>query len=1162
MPHPTNPPQKHPTDIAIALYLAHLSNRLKSISLDVLTSILPILFRALAFYASPLPRLTVMARKTATATACPAERITEILDSLLSGPYSTSCMSILKHHLFPPTILPSLSAMQTLIQISIGAHRTLRNYIRKGLCTRLARAYISRESSLGYSYSGAPGHMDVERELMERAWPKDEVSGWDAGRLGPALHKSVEAWVTCEFAWDGAIGFAREKILDEAAGTLKDIFQELDSREAHIVLEDEEACAVGETLHQLAKYIDPLRFATSTFSEPSSSFCLRNPDNSPFIIPLTEPMEAPTPFLRTLSFLLSRDHATYLNPLLSTTLLALADHLTDADTAKLPIVMSEHHDLSPTSPDWLTNWELLLRNRTLLHGTRILTRNAVVSALRMVYGSVKDMPGYRKPLADLVWESCQRLAGDPDREYDDNEALWRILGDEIVLRTVEDDEADDSAAIESFLELLRTVAAEAESEDDTDAASIATTDTHSPSLTSSTVASNVVSPILSRMQSEHQGGVNKDKDKDSALPSVMSLLSSFTTGSTSRSQSVQPQLTDETPGTPDSSPQLEAISIPRAVGAVVALIAVFTQLSFTPHALSEKSLPLAIQVYDILINLLVQGKSARIRLTVLQFLMRLRADRDHRLYYIDAAYDPDGHVLTLASLIHRVWDPLSSVPPRYEPGNDEHPPADNAEYRKARTRTPQARDGRQSSRGRGGRPSRSGTSRSRSRATNVPILAPSAKPREPIWRLPESLPFVGPEVDTPSEALISYDPNGPGNRLVLPMSNYLFAVVQILEREWSWDILSYVLCHLPVQLANKHLFCGPKSREGVVRILATLCDRLLNGDFASEVDRWPLALKARDAHGLAYHTLSVLISYQRYADVKLRHALVEVFLNGLDGQPSTIKCCLHALSLSAFELQTSMTKYLSKILERLSRIMSNPEMAVHILGFLSIVGSLRPLHANFTEGDYKMVFGVALQYLQHHNQPGSSPTSSWALSQHVRILSYYIVYVWFLALHLPDRPRHVKFIIRQLLFANQGKPEVDEPTEVCFDWLARFAYASADPRPANSLLSDIVMDSPAHGTSSDISLCEKAWISGNSILTIRTLPKLGWVEVLIRRPSGFTKFLCRVENVPMVGSGDVDPDLMSGPASLLMERDIAAAQAPDAMICAEFPAQLQVSIHT
>jgi tuberous sclerosis protein 2 len=105
-----------------------------------------------------------------------------------------------------------------------------------------------------------------------------------------------------------------------------------------------------------------------------------------------------------------------------------------------------------------------------------------------------------------------------------------------------------------------------------------------------------------------------------------------------------------------------------------------------------------------------------------------------------------------------------------------------------------------------------------------------------------------------------------------------------------------------------------------------------------------------------------------------------------------------------------------------------------------------------------MVFGVALQYLQHYNQQNASPTMSWALSQYVRILSFTVLYTWFLSLKLPDRPRHIRFIARQLLLANEGNAEVDDATEVCFDLLARCTYATADPRPASSALSDIILD--------------------------------------------------------------------------------------------------------
>jgi hypothetical protein len=80
--------------------------------------------------------------------------------------------------------------------------------------------------------------MEVERDIMAHAWPKDEVSVWDVGKLSRLLCKSVEAW--------GAYKFDADTILEEAAGTLKDLLEELDSRDESTVVTEEEASAVGE----------------------------------------------------------------------------------------------------------------------------------------------------------------------------------------------------------------------------------------------------------------------------------------------------------------------------------------------------------------------------------------------------------------------------------------------------------------------------------------------------------------------------------------------------------------------------------------------------------------------------------------------------------------------------------------------------------------------------------------------------------------------------------------------------------------------------------------------------------------------------------------------------------------------------------------------------
>lgn len=821
--------------------------------------------------------------------------------------------------------------------------------------------------------------------------------------------------------------------------------------------------------------------------------------------------------------MLSRDLTLPMNSFVPGVLLSIAENLPDSDTVQSIEAMAKRHCFSPTSPDWMENWTSILTNQALHLASKPMTRRAIMSVLRSVHASVKDIPMYRKTLFDAIFGFWRQRDAS---KMEEDDVVWLILGEEVVLRITEASyDSSEDPVIEEILVFLTDAATSIPCNDKPE-------ETHpasQSSLTQTALVSGAHTPISSPLASRIQSSTrNQNRDRDNPMPSVMSLFTSLATGNSSRSQSQQPRQEEEPEIPEQKSPPLieERPTRTSAVGAVIALVLIFSHLVFTSQPIAPTNSLLAIRLYDILIQTLSISSCPRARICALQFFFRLRADRDHKLYYASEDYDRDGRVVALAELIKR--SPSSS---------EDSGTSKDADFRRSRPRV--------SERGPAGlsradtHRSSSASGRSRSRAPGTgnlhsPISQTPIKSNTPLWRLPESPPFTLPLVGCVSEGLSSYDPTSPNNENVLPLSRYLSTITNMLEEGMDWEALSYILCHLPTQLANKHFFCGPKCRTLMVKLLKVLCAGISQGKLAANVENWPEGLKQRDAHGLAYHSISVLVSYKPCFDGQLLHALVEVLLEGLSGQPSTVKCCLQALSLCAFELQPSMRKYLPKILEKLSQIMSNAAMAIHIIDFLSIVGSIQTLHANFTEADFKMVFGVALQYLQQNNRPDPTQKISWALSQHTRVMSHYIIYVWFLAVRLSDRPRHIPFITRQLLLANEGNDVVDQPTEVCFDWLARYTYATADPRPANSFLSDTVTEGQNTGQAAAIS--EKTWLVGNSIVTIRALLKLGWIEVLSRRASGMTKFLCRVENVPMVAPGDVNPDLLSLPASLMLDR--------------------------
>ena len=1136
---------KQPADIIVDSYLTYLDTRLVALGPTYLSTLLPLLFRALSFYLSPLPRISV--QSGAPHQHPLEEKIWDRLNQLVTGPYASSCRQLLKRQLYPSRDLQFYASAQ----VSVGALRTLRNSMREALQSRLARALITLSTSVDYSPAGGPAHLAVERTIMERAWGKEDTEAWELIRFAHVLSRAARQWIEQPEAGPSSTetGPQKEAVLHEIAAIVKDVIQaialhqEQDERGGGVDVDDEEVEAVGRITRELVVYVRSLKYVHLVFLLPlvdgQLTACVRQPDGSPAHISLDNP-DGSISFLSTMSAILSQDlKTTLLFPVLPSIILSIADHLPDRDLSQLLVTMADRQSLSPTSLTWLDHWQSILTMPDLFSPARSSTRQHAMEHLQSVWEFVKDSPAYRKPLAALVFDVWKQHSVD---ELEDNLVLtvWNLLADEAVLRLAEkhatnpNTEACDreDGFCEEILDFFLEMAHEQRLEDDDDAASVLTIDSSVVSPLSIIAPANtaIASPILSRIATDFPSP-SRDKEPPS-LPSITTLLSQLTSGMPTRSQSKPRRSTNDMPvqiESPILNPTDAPLTTPRSVGAVIGLVSAFSQLVFTPLALEIYSIWHARRVFKHLVELVTGAGCVRARLTVLQFLMRLRVDRDHRVYFAKSEYDKDGNITTLAALIGRA---------KAGPDTVEDLLRDD-EIRRARTRVvPQERDGRRASRGRG--QPRMDASRSRSR---VPARAmhggmQKVKARDLLWSMPETLSLSVAASDVTSEGLMSYDPARPGHTdSILQSSLYLTKLVEVIETEKEWEILSYVLCHLPTQLANKHLFCGPRSKKVIGKLVTSLFVGISEDTLARQIERWPEGIISRDAQGLAFHTLTVLISYQRCLDSSQPHHLVEVFLRGLSGQPSTQKCCLHALSLSAFELESSITKYLSRIMEKLSQIMSNPAMAVHIIDFLAIVGSRPLLFVNFTENDYKMVFAVALKYLEHHNRRDGSLSISWALSQHVRIMSYYIMYVWFLAIDMPNRQRHVKYITRQLLLANDGKTEVDAPTEIAFDWLARYTYASADPRPAKSTLDEIVMNPGIQSKHSEAAVSEKTWILGNSVVTIRALERRGWIEVLARRASGLTKFLVRAENVPMVPLGDVDPDIVSVSAMLMMDRE-------------------------
>ena len=154
---------------------------------------------------------------------------------------------------------------------------------------------------------------------------------------------------------------------------------------------------------------------------------------------------------------------------------------------------------------------------------------------------------------------------------------------------------------------------------------------------------------------------------------------------------------------------------------------------------------------------------------------------------------------------------------------------------------------------------------------------------------------------------------------------------------------------------------------------------------------------------------------------------METFVVGLSHSQTVAQPCVRALVVAGYEISKSFTRQWTNILVKLSTIMSSITMSVHILELLAEFSSVQALYANFTEADYRRVFGIALQYIQFHESVAAGSTrenlrssaAKFVLAQYVLLLAYNNISQWFMTLRLSERAKHASYITEGLVLANE-----------------------------------------------------------------------------------------------------------------------------------------------
>ncbi|KAF8851155.1 tuberin [Acephala macrosclerotiorum] len=417
-----------------------------------------------------------------------------------------------------------------------------------------------------------------------------------------------------------------------------------------------------------------------------------------------------------------------------------------------------------------------------------------------------------------------------------------------------------------------------------------------------------------------------------------------------------------------------------------------------------------------------------------------------------------------------------------------------------------------------------------------------------------------------------------GCQTALNIGLYLDTITTLIEHGCDWEVYSYILVHLPYQLTNQALF---KAAIPQIRTLReVICEHIKSNSFQEP----PVSsgLRKADVAICHFQNLNMIMSYHRHFQKQDSDDIVRTFLQGVGERTS--KCCIHALSICCHELPGSTSKSLIHILQKMSQIITQSHVAIHILEFLACLARLPALYVNFREEEYRIVFAICFRYLQYvrdqqaketsnrnsappvrtsrvslnsshsvtDNSPAESnfqPNTSDDLPQYVYTLAYHVIIFWFLSLKLPDRAGQVSWITKNLVSTDiNGKEKIDEQAQVTLDFMQRVAYADVDESDPD----------PSFNKETFGDIKRKRWIIGNSLITVEQATRGDWAQITKRQPSGTSCYIIQekfsrppahqeqIQN-DMMKDGRHSDDNVKLPSHLLLQLTASIPQVGEAM---------------
>ncbi|WPH04257.1 Hypothetical protein R9X50_00714600 [Acrodontium crateriforme] len=357
----------------------------------------------------------------------------------------------------------------------------------------------------------------------------------------------------------------------------------------------------------------------------------------------------------------------------------------------------------------------------------------------------------------------------------------------------------------------------------------------------------------------------------------------------------------------------------------------------------------------------------------------------------------------------------------------------------------------------------------------------------------------------------------------LPIEKFHDSILRvILNGTKTWETYDCFLFSLPYLLSNHKMF------EGKIAFIEKLKKALSDHLEDKTILEPPKDKNLSKYHSVGQHVqiLTTIMSYHRYFSKSEIVHLVSLFNNTAgSGDYAVSKQCIHALTVCCYEVPSVMTNCMDDVIDKMARMVTQRSLAIHVLQFLASVSRLPDLYRNFTQIDYKKIFGVCQSYLQStvalsnsiaKNSAAPSDNNATinmeeALPHYVYALAHHIITFWYIAMKPQDRAGLKKYITHCLTYKSvSGMDIVEDQGLVTIDMMDRVdAEAQRSAADESGENHSVTAD---EFTEVDGRLIERHRLAGLLLISTKTALRTSKTLVTTRRASGTMRQLIQKNN--------------------------------------------------